>query len=78
MAPVHVFYYGLVFAGDRAAPCTAGGGEDTELFGPEERPRAAASAILPALGGDSAPLFGPSPGGLAMRLAGAGVGWPGA
>ncbi len=46
--PAHVFYYGFM-AGDRAeAPCTASGGDDTELYRASEQPRSAARVILRA------------------------------
>lgn len=46
VAPAHVFYYGFLF-GDRAsAPCAAGGGDDSELYGSSDAPRAAADVLL--------------------------------
>jgi hypothetical protein len=46
LAPAHVFYYGLLFRDHAPAPCTRGGGDDTELYGPSDEPRAAASIVL--------------------------------
>ncbi len=48
IAPAHVFYYGFM-AGHRAeVPCTASGGDDTELYRASGEPRAAADVILEA------------------------------
>ncbi len=44
--PVHVFYYGLLYADREAAPCTAGGGDDVELFDADGAPRPAARVLL--------------------------------
>jgi hypothetical protein len=51
------------FADARAAPCTAGGGDDSELFWPDGRPRGAAAVLLGGL--EAGPLsgFGPAPSG---------------
>ena len=65
VAATHVFYYGLMYADDRPAPCAHGGGYDSELYGPGDRPRAAAAVLFPAAGPRSSPLFGPSPAGRA-------------
>jgi hypothetical protein len=46
VAPAHVFYYGFLFGGHAPAPCSAGGGDDTELYASTDAPRAAASVIL--------------------------------
>jgi hypothetical protein len=46
LAPAHVFYYGFLFADHASAPCAAGGGEDSELYGSSEAPRAAARVLL--------------------------------
>jgi hypothetical protein len=79
VAPVHVFYYGLLFKDGLQAPCSADGGSDVELFGPGETPRAAAAILLgtgaATAGTGSGELrFGPWPAAalLAPRL-GAGI-----
>jgi hypothetical protein len=59
-APAHAFYYGLQFADGAPAPCAAGGGDDSELFAPGDRPRAAAAVLLAGAG--PLTLFGPAPG----------------
>jgi hypothetical protein len=46
LAPAHVFYYGFLFGNHASAPCAAGGGEDTELYGSSDAPRAAAQVLL--------------------------------
>jgi hypothetical protein len=46
LAPAHVFYYGLLYRDHLLAPCAPGAGDDTELFGPDDAPRAAASVVL--------------------------------
>jgi hypothetical protein len=53
LAPTHVFYYGLLYRDHMQASCAPGGGDDTELYGPNDEPRAAASVVLKpmALGG---------------------------
>jgi hypothetical protein len=64
-APVpleHVFYYGLSAADGAPAACTAAGGTDSELFGPGDRPRPAAGAVLDQAAGGGWPLIGPLPG----------------
>jgi hypothetical protein len=63
IAPVHVFYYGLL-AGDRSpAPCSQAGGEDSELFRPDGTPRPAAAIVFPELAtAGRAAAFGPGPG----------------
>jgi hypothetical protein len=58
-APAHAFYYGLQFADGRAAPCTEAGGDDSELYEPDDRPRRAAAVLLRGAGALQA--FGPSP-----------------
>jgi len=74
IAPAHVFYYGLLYADGGRAPCTRAGGEDTELFGPGDQPRAAARLIFPQAAAEGGPLFGPSPGSDPLGLVGAGEG----
>jgi len=61
VAPAHVFYYGVMGADGRSPPCSAAGGEDGELYGPGDRPRAAAAVLLAGGGAPRWPLFGPSP-----------------
>jgi hypothetical protein len=46
VAPVHVFYYGFLFADRVQAPCTVTGGDDSELYAPTGAPRAAARVLL--------------------------------
>jgi hypothetical protein len=46
IAPAHVFYYGLLYRDHRQASCGPGGGGDTELFGADDQPRAAANVVL--------------------------------
>jgi hypothetical protein len=46
MAPAHVFYYGFLYGKRSQAPCTAGGGQDSELYSPADEPRAAAAVLL--------------------------------
>jgi hypothetical protein len=46
VAPAHVIYYGLLYRDNLQAPCTAAGGDDVELFGPGDAPRAAAAIVL--------------------------------
>jgi hypothetical protein len=58
-APDRAFYYGLQFADGRPAPCSAGGGDDSELYAPGDRPRAAAAVLLAGAG--ALPVFGPAP-----------------
>jgi hypothetical protein len=48
IAPAHVFYYGLMAANGSEAPCTAGGGDDSELYRADGRSRAAAAVVLSA------------------------------
>jgi len=48
IAPAHVFYYGLIAAYGAEVPCTASGGDDSELYRADGQPRAAASVILSA------------------------------
>lgn len=78
VAPAHVLYYGLLYKDGLQAPCSAGGGDDVELFGPGDTPRAAAAILLGAgagAGSGSGGLrFGPGPAAalLAPRL-GAGI-----
>ena len=63
VAPAHVFYYGVMFADGRRAPCSPAGGEDSELFAPGGRPRAAAGLVFPAAAAAVRSLsFGPGPG----------------
>ena len=63
VAPAHVFYYGAMFADGRRAPCSPAGGQDTELFAPGGRPRAAAELVFPAAAAAVRSLsFGPGPG----------------
>lgn len=47
-APVHVFYYGFKASEPDGTPCTASGGDDTELYSASGAPRAAADLILDA------------------------------
>ncbi len=47
-APVHAFYYGFKATGPGGAPCSASGGDDTELYSASGAPRAAADLILDA------------------------------
>jgi hypothetical protein len=61
LAPVHVFYYGLLYQDGRAAPCAAGGGSDTELISPDGVPRAAAEVLLAGIPDTSQMAFGPVP-----------------
>jgi hypothetical protein len=62
LAPTHVFYYGLLYKDGEPAPCNGGSGDsDTELFGPEGRPRQAAEVLLRGMGGARSFLFGPVP-----------------
>jgi len=56
LAPAHAFYYGFLFGGRANAPCTQAGGQDSELYGSFDVPRAAAQVILRPL----APSRGPS------------------
>jgi hypothetical protein len=60
LGPAHTFYYGVQYAQPLQGACGASGGEDTQLFAPGGRPRAAAAELLGAAG---APLsgFGPVP-----------------
>ena len=46
VAPAHVLYYGLLYKDGLQAPCSASGGDDVELFGPGDAPRAAAAVVL--------------------------------
>jgi hypothetical protein len=46
VAPAHALYYGLLYKDGLQAPCSAGGGDDVELFGPGDVPRAAAAIVL--------------------------------
>jgi hypothetical protein len=46
VAPEHAFYYGFLFGGGAQAPCTPGGGEDSELYSGSDQPRLAAHVIL--------------------------------
>jgi hypothetical protein len=46
IAPAHVFYYGLLYRDHLKASCGPGRGDDTELFGADDQPRAAASVVL--------------------------------
>jgi hypothetical protein len=46
IAPAHVFYYGFLYGHRTKAPCAAGGGDDSELYAPNDQPRAAASVVL--------------------------------
>jgi hypothetical protein len=63
VAPAHVFYYGAMFVDGRLAPCSPGGGQDSELFAPGARPRAAAELVFPAAAAAVRSLsFGPGPG----------------
>ncbi len=63
LAPAHVLYYSLQFADRRAAPCARGGGDDSELYGPGDAPRAAAGILFPAaIAATGSELFGPAPG----------------
>ncbi len=48
VAPTHVFYYGLMAGDHTEAPCTASGGDDTELYRASDQPRSAAGVILRA------------------------------
>jgi hypothetical protein len=48
IAPAHVFYYGLTAANGTEVPCTASGGDDTELYRADGQPRAAAGVVLSA------------------------------
>jgi hypothetical protein len=50
VAPEHVFYYGFLFGAGRQAPCSAAGGEDSELYRSSNEARPAADVILTALG----------------------------
>jgi hypothetical protein len=59
LAPAHAFYYGLMFADRRPAPCTPTGGDDSELYEPGDRPRAAAAVLL--AGAEAMQAFGPGP-----------------
>jgi hypothetical protein len=59
LAPAHVFYYGFLFGDHASAPCAAGGGEDSELYGSSDAPRAAASVLLRPVG--AAERFAPEP-----------------
>jgi hypothetical protein len=70
----HAFYYGVMFKDGLPAPCAAGGGEDSELYGPDGQPRTAAGIVFAAGAGGRAPLLGPSPGEdpLAFRWLGGG------
>ena len=62
--PAHTFYYGVMFADRSAAPCAGPGGEDPELYEPDEAPRPAAAAVLSGAAPGSLALaaFGPAPG----------------
>jgi hypothetical protein len=44
--PAHVFYYGVSYAPGELAPCTPDGASDTELYGPDGRPRPAAGVVF--------------------------------
>jgi hypothetical protein len=48
IAPVHVFYYGFMAAHGSEVPCTTSGGDDTELYRADGKPRAAADVLLSA------------------------------
>ena len=62
VAPEHVLYYGLMAGDGRPAQCAAGGGDDSELYAPGDRPRAAAEVLLPAIAHRFGwPAFGPGP-----------------
>jgi hypothetical protein len=50
LGPTHVFYYGFLFGGHAAAPCTAAGGQDSELYASPDVARAAARIIFRATG----------------------------
>jgi hypothetical protein len=58
LAPAHAFYYGVTFADRRRAPCSPSGGDDSELYQPNDRPRAAAAVLL---GAEALQAFGPGP-----------------
>jgi hypothetical protein len=73
IAPAHVFYYGVLYADGREAPCTGVGGEDTELYGPGDQPRPAALLVFGQAAAQPAPLFGPGPGADPMEAPGGGV-----
>jgi hypothetical protein len=66
VAPVHAFYYGLLFADRLPAPCARGGGDDSELYRPDDRPRAAGTVVFPQIDGAGSARFGPSPGAEAL------------
>ncbi|HEX7609204.1 MAG TPA: hypothetical protein VF380_00900, partial [Solirubrobacteraceae bacterium] len=46
VAPAHAIYYGLLYKDGLQASCSAGGGDDVELFGAAAEPRAAATIVL--------------------------------
>ncbi len=48
IAPAHVFYYGFMAAHGSEAPCTSSGGDDSELYRADGKPRAAADVLLSA------------------------------
>jgi hypothetical protein len=50
LGPAHVFYYGFLFGGRATAPCTAAGGQDSELYASTGVARAAARVIRRAPG----------------------------
>jgi hypothetical protein len=62
VAPAHAFYYGFLFGYRSQAPCSASGGEDTELFTSSDTPRAAARVILMPAAVAASPQATASPG----------------
>ncbi len=64
LRPSHVIYYGLLAGDNVRAECAPGGGDDSELFAPDDRPRAAAAVLLGEAGASvgRSLLFGPGPG----------------
>jgi hypothetical protein len=56
VAPVHAFYYGFLFGSHAQAPCTAGGGQDSELYTSSDLARAAARVVLLPTGGALSPV----------------------
>jgi hypothetical protein len=62
LGPAHVFYYGFLFGGHANAPCTADGGQDSELYASPHLARSAAQIVLRPLGGAAGSAASPQAG----------------
>jgi hypothetical protein len=58
VAPEHVFYYGFLFGNGLQAPCSAAGGEDSELYRSSGEARPAADVLLRPPAGPPPPEAG--------------------